>query len=831
MEEIRRAIDGCERFLCVVSRHSAVSKVCIEEIAHAEHRGKSFVPVILQEIDPAGLPAALQKPQWIRCLDEDEFPRTVQDVITALETNHELVREQRRLLELSLDWQRLDHRQSLLLRGEALAGALDWKNAASCTIHPLVTADHEKFIAASIEHERDMRIRANSLRLASLGMHQIERAPDLALLLAAEAYDIAPTDEARTALLSTLDYQSRLLTWIKAPGSYIVAVAYNPSGTLLATGLNDGRVLLWDGMSHKQVDALPEKHTDGISCLAFSPDGSQLATGGYDKSVILWDLNSRCVQRKFSEVSWVESLAFSPSGNMLAIGSSHVTVMALDRRSGDRLYFSTSNASITDLVFTPDEETILIASLARLMRGSLVSKTDEIEVLPFAPNGCISLALSPDGSLLALGLPDATVVLWDMTKDTQRETPFYADGGGALCLAFSPDGEHLSAGTPRSKVLQWDLNYPTKEPEIFRAQGDRIVSVAYHPGGKELASCGHKGAAAVWGATSRHRIAHQPYEPEMYGSIAAHAESRVLARGTGKGEIFLHDLHSGEELQGRLTGLSGIIEGISFSADGSRLAAIAFRTAMIWDIAGRTPLGEGITIEDIVEGVNLSPDGGTIALRTAMGKLTLWDVATQKPREHFEGRPFTQVTAMGYSPDGHWLAVGEAGDRITFWDPESGEMVEREIGKDRDIICHVAFDPQGIRLIVATRDGRISVYPTPGSAVTPLEILGGHEEGEVCTHCIPGTNLIASGGEDGVLVIWDITTGIPLGRPLTAGQDPIDSIVSTADGKQLVTGPDMTYWTIDPSDWVVMARKVANRGLTDNERARYIGEGDSTEIG
>ncbi len=81
-----------------------------------------------------------------------------------------------------------------------------------------------------------------------------------------------------------------------------------------------------------------------------------------------------------------------------------------------------------------------------------------------------------------------------------------------------------------------------------------------------------------------------------------------------------------------------------------------------------------------------------------------------------------------------------------------------------------------------------------------------------------------SGVEDGVLVIWDITTGIPLGRPLTAGKGPIDSIVSTADGKQLVTGPDMIYGTIDPSDWAAIARKVANRGMTDNERVRYLGD-------
>lgn len=94
MEEIRRAIDGCERFLCVVSRHSAASEVCLEEVAHAEDRGKSFVPVILQEIDPADLPAALQKPQWIRCLDDTNFPGAVQDVVTALDTDVELVHEQ-----------------------------------------------------------------------------------------------------------------------------------------------------------------------------------------------------------------------------------------------------------------------------------------------------------------------------------------------------------------------------------------------------------------------------------------------------------------------------------------------------------------------------------------------------------------------------------------------------------------------------------------------------------------------------------------------------------------------------------------------------------------
>ena len=74
-----------------------------------------------------------------------------------------------------------------------------------------------------------------------------------------------------------------------------------------------------------------------------------------------------------------------------------------------------------------------------------------------------------------------------------------------------------------------------------------------------------------------------------------------------------------------------------------------------------------------------------------MGELTLWNIATQNPRGRFKGRPFAQVTAMGYSPDGRWLAVGDTDAGITFWDPESGEMVERDISEGRDLVCHVAY--------------------------------------------------------------------------------------------------------------------------------------------
>ena len=75
-----------------------------------------------------------------------------------------------------------------------------------------------------------------------------------------------------------------------------------------------------------------------------------------------------------------------------------------------------------------------------------------------------SVAFSPDGSTLAAGFQDGTVMLWD-AETRKRVATLEGHTANIRSLAFFPDGKTLASGSRDGTVLLWDL---TKKPRASR---------------------------------------------------------------------------------------------------------------------------------------------------------------------------------------------------------------------------------------------------------------------------------------------------------------------------------------------------------------------------
>ena len=137
----------------------------------------------------------------------------------------------------------------------------------------------------------------------------------------------------------------RVIIWDVAsrqPGATLVAeapvlaLAWAPDGSLLATGQEDGRTVLWQ-LPDGAVVATLAGHSGAVQSLAWSHDGDLLASAGFDGTIRLWQVGEEttlAVLQGHRYAVW--DVAWSADGSLLASASGDGTIRlwGLDGRSG-----------------------------------------------------------------------------------------------------------------------------------------------------------------------------------------------------------------------------------------------------------------------------------------------------------------------------------------------------------------------------------------------------------------------------------------------------------------------------------------------------------------
>ena len=167
---------------------------------------------------------------------------------------------------------------------------------------------------------------------------------------------------------TSLGAQTPVLVPQAGHSSSVNAVAFSPDRKRLASGSDDGTILLWDLETGSQLRAFAG-HAAPVMSVLFSPDGKIIASMANNGSVIVWDL--RTGEKRFSTAgNYLGSncISFSPDGKILAYtgygekthkisGSAVRSVVLdfLDLQTGNSIRLSNEFFSPTlPIAFSPD---------------------------------------------------------------------------------------------------------------------------------------------------------------------------------------------------------------------------------------------------------------------------------------------------------------------------------------------------------------------------------------------------------------------------------------------------------------------------------------------
>jgi WD40 repeat protein len=128
------------------------------------------------------------------------------------------------------------------------------------------------------------------------------------------------------------------------------------------------------------------------------------------------------------------------------------------------------------------------------------------------PGAVRSVALSPDGALLAAGGDLAeddlrpAIQLWDVAQRRPVGRPLAGHQKAAYTLVFSPDGKTLASGSYDDTVILWDVATRRMRGRPLTYHAGTVFALAFSPDGTLLASAGYDRRIALWDvATGRLR--------------------------------------------------------------------------------------------------------------------------------------------------------------------------------------------------------------------------------------------------------------------------------------------------------------------------------------
>ena len=299
--------------------------------------------------------------------------------------------------------------------------------------------------------------------------------------------------------------------------SRIQDLALSPDNSLIAASANDGRIYLWNAQEGWTRTSL-RGHRRSVVGVVFTPDSRTMISAGADGEIRLWDIETREVKNTIEAGTPLNDLSLSSDGTVAGAVGEDGTLHIVDVASASVMKSFPQDADARLAVALNGDGTLVATDYGENIRvwntrtGDLVrtlaSYCDEQAIGTRAAcdeadedwlgheRQVTALAFSPDGTLLASGSEDTTIVFWEV-ETGEVEWPSIGHWASVTALRFHDDGKTMLSGGEDNKIRTWRIP-GGKSTAIFEGHLSGVNGVAFGWGPEMILSGGADGTLRVW---------------------------------------------------------------------------------------------------------------------------------------------------------------------------------------------------------------------------------------------------------------------------------------------------------------------------------------------
>ena len=534
----------------------------------------------------------------------------------------------------------------------------------------------------------------------------------------------------------------------------ITKPVFSADGERLVAFKERNTVYVWcprTGMKMREIDiklnGTENESINGIYPTCFSPDISLLAGTCYDhrnrtaEFIALWDVETG---DQVSRLEWSErwgNLCFSPCGRFLAAGSLEGKIHVWDVESGSLTasysdygdarmtpYYPSDGGLIATMVF-PSEPKIEVWDLERNEKMETFEKGSKHSFVRFSKDDT-QFAYTDDGEIKFWTKEEPVSELLPSIKGHTRTVS---------SLVYAADEKTLVATYWGWKALFWDVpRRRGQRPTGTDLPTSKTLHLYQDNEGKIYATGGDSDCLRVWENGNSESITDIPIQEQKLLSITGSEAFALTADRIAWADDRDHNIYvwmcksisnSSDNkkdwiLQVSLSGHTEFIEALAFSPDAKQLASISRdKTARLWDVESGeqiielplTPPSGPRQYRSYDRGITFSPRGDLIA-GGQWGEIVLWNASDGKiyrtiPQPEGNQRPIT----LCFSPCGEYLLSGswwQGGLQkvpIRLWKVATGENIATFSGHTTDVQCF-AFNQDFTVLASGGHDGAIYLW-------------------------------------------------------------------------------------------------------------------------